>query len=416
MRKFTILFVAVLCLLPPLSAQGGANYQVRDLGVLPGFVASSAVKSNWIGQVTGSNRNPDPACHAFLWNALTGMRDLGTIGTQCATGLYVDALGRVGGLLSHTSPSFGYRSFFWSLSSGMIDIGSLAEENDDATVVQAMNNRGEIVGFSQEGQYCLGCYPPERAFYWSRTTGIRSLAGLSDGRSWATAINDSGHIVGMSSVSVEMGGGPHTVYWPGHSSPIVDLAATLGIPGGSRAFQINNRNQIVGDRLVEGTRRIGMFIANPATGPVVEIGDFGFISSGTRDMNDAGQVAGTVNLGPSFAEQDNRGFRWTPPGTGPAVMEQIQPLPGHTQTAGNSINSRGQVVGASFLREAEQARGIFWTPATGTVALPSLVPGDSCQALDINDFGLISGWCYGSDGMAHAVVWARGLIGLPLFP
>ncbi|MCC7175820.1 MAG: hypothetical protein IT159_11545 [Bryobacterales bacterium] len=424
MRKLSILFVIALLALAPLAAQVGGSYQVRDLGVLPGFTVSSAHSSNWIGQVTGSSSTPDARCNAFLWNLLTGMKDLGTIGEMCATSVYVDALGRVGGSLTSPGPPATHRVFFWSALGRMIDIGSLAGRPDDSTVVRAMNRLGEMVGFSQEGQYSLGNPPYERAFYWSRSTGMRdlgSLAGLGVGHSRAEAINDSGRIVGASREYAGGYGGLYAVYWPSRSSPIVNLATTLGISGVSRAYHINNRNQIVGDIVGQPdellvTRKTGIFIANPATGPVVEIGDLGFIISGTSAMNDAGQVVGTLNLGASSSAPDYRGYRWTPPGSGASLMEQIAPLAGHTETQGYSINSRGQVVGISFLRASNKRSGIFWTPATGTVALPPLVPGGSCSAFHINDFGLVTGACQAADGKSHAVVWSRGLIGLLQFP
>lgn len=414
-RLPVVLMIVTLAGLP-LWGQLRVTYQVKDLGVLPGFSGSTANNSNWLGLVTGSQLTEptgtppvSKSCHAFLWNALTGMRDLGTLGTACATGRYVDGLGRVGGTLFLGTA--GYRSFFWSLAGGMIDIGSLAGGAADSTVVQDMNNRGEMVGFSQEGQYSLGNPPYERAFYWSRATGMRdlgSLAGLGVGHSRAEAINDSGRIAGMSSLGIGSTGAPHAVFLESASSPMVDLAERFGIPGGSRAFHINNRNQIAGDRLRADNGRVGIFIADPVAGPVVEIGDLGFITSGTSGMNDAGQVVGTINRGGSFGDQDNQGYRWTPPGAGPAVMDYIEPLAGDSETAATSINGRGQVVGSSFTRPGP-AHSILWSPTTGTTALPPLQPGGACQAAHINDLGIVSGSCADSAGLQHAVVWTPRL-------
>ncbi len=422
--RASLIVVLMLAVAVPLAGQIALSYQVRDLGVRPGFSGSVAEGINWLGLVTGSQLTEPvgipplrSSCHAFLWNALTRMRDLGTVGTACAVGRYVDLLGRVGGTLSlPLAPSgFGYRSFFWSAATGIVDIGSLAGSPADATLLAAMNARGEIVGFSQEGQYSLGNPPYERAFYWSRAAGMTdlgSLAGLGIGKSRAMAINDSGRIVGSSFVGEGAWSGPFAVYWVGPSSPVVDLAGKFAIPGASQAFRITNRNQIAGVRWQDDRILTGFFIADPAAGPVVEIGTLGLIGSvnpGITAMNAAGQVAGVANISSDPATPLSRGFRWTPPGAGPALWEDVAPLPGDSETAVTAINIRGQVVGTSFTRPG-LSRAILWTPATGTVALPPLAAAGECHAADINVLGVISGSCTDPENRQHAVVWTPRLL------
>jgi probable HAF family extracellular repeat protein len=57
----------------PAAAQ---SYRVTDLGTLGGK-NSTAYGVNDLGQVAGTSVDEQGAQHAFLWSALTGMRDLG---------------------------------------------------------------------------------------------------------------------------------------------------------------------------------------------------------------------------------------------------------------------------------------------------------------------------------------------------
>ena len=82
---------------------------------------------------------------AFIWNAATGLRDIGTFpGGNNSAALGVDRLGRVVGLAINSSGQ--RRPFVWTTKSGIQDLGTLGGANGEAW---ATNPKGQAVGSSQ---------------------------------------------------------------------------------------------------------------------------------------------------------------------------------------------------------------------------------------------------------------------------
>jgi uncharacterized membrane protein len=415
MHRRSILLLVILFASLPLSAQLTVTYQVRDLGVLPAWNASSAEGINWLSQVTGTLSGPVGAstsvCHAFLWNALTGMRDIGTVGEFCASGAKIDLIGRVaGGLTSAAGPNPAQqRTFFYGLGGPITDIGSVYGHATDLTVLQEMNNRAEIVGYSHEQ-----AVSNSHAFYWSRTTGIVDLQPLApDGAltSIAHGISDSGRITGHT-----VGyGPPRAFYMQSRTTPMIDLPTRFpAIPAGSVSFglYINNRNQIAGEYKV-GTSNIVFLIPDPEGAAIYFTGDLGpYGTTVTRGLSEAGQVIGIWNPDhtplpvvppppePPPAPLAFQSFRWTPNGS----FEGLQHLPGDSGSQPIAINSLGQVVGTSSLPPGP-LKGVLWKAgSTVATALPTLTADGTCVPIGINDLGVIAGFCTSAAGR-HAVIW-----------
>jgi uncharacterized membrane protein len=407
MRKLSIVLIVTLFALLPLSAQISVIYPtVKDLGVRPGWDESSADALNWISQVTGTLRSPvgggPDACHAFLWNALTGMKDIGTVDDFCASGRKIDFFGRVAGVLNKTGVQ---GTFFYGPGSPIASIGSLPGF-PNSTVLQDLNNLAEIVGFG-------GASGSGHAFYWSRATGIVDIHPSGADHSAATSINDQGKIVGQSKAS---GVAQHAMYMASHGSPMVDLALDFpDIPANSTsfAFRINSRNQISGEYKVGtfgATTNIVFFIPDPNGSAIYFTDDLGpYGTTVWRGMNDAGQVIGIYNPAhlqhppaagdPPVAFQS---FRWTP-GPG-APVQVLLPLAGDDASQPIAINSSGQVVGESHVLSGTQKAVLWKAGSTVATALPPLVAGQTCIATDINDFGVIAGLCHTATG-TRAVLW-----------
>jgi probable HAF family extracellular repeat protein len=86
------LFVLGTLALAPGTALAVPAYTVTDLG--PGRSFSDI---NARGQMTGSYGTADGSQHAFLWDPVAGLRDLGTLGGSTSRGEAINANGQVTG-------------------------------------------------------------------------------------------------------------------------------------------------------------------------------------------------------------------------------------------------------------------------------------------------------------------------------
>ena len=168
-------------------------YSGGSMGNL-GFSSAKCINNN--GQIVGWNIiQPSPygdLTHAFLYDVGTGLKDLGTLG--------------------------GYAS--WA---------------------QAINTNGQVVGSSMI-DYIM--YSPEHAFLYSAgtMTDLGTLGGTNSG-SGACSINNSGQVVGSSHTT----NGPHAFLYSG--AKMTDLNKLIPANPGwtlTRATAINDSGQIVG--------------------------------------------------------------------------------------------------------------------------------------------------------------------------
>jgi probable HAF family extracellular repeat protein len=123
------------------------NGAMTDLGTLPGDGDSYANGINNSGQVVGESRG-DPS-HAFLWDAVHGMQDLGTLGRN-ASAYGINSNGQVVGRSEVFDPSFGDyvdHAFVWQ-NGTMSDLNNLIPPGSGLTLFEAtaINNAGQIVG------------------------------------------------------------------------------------------------------------------------------------------------------------------------------------------------------------------------------------------------------------------------------
>ncbi|MCC5639110.1 DUF3466 family protein [Nostoc sp. CHAB 5844] len=258
----------------------------------------------------------------------------------------------------------------------LTDIGTLP--NGNRSLATDINNVGQVVGVSYSNN-------GDRAFLWSKNTGIENLGTPSGDRSsFATSINDAGQVVGASSFDTSLnygtfdflynilplGGLPF--YWsretgispingfafPSPSDPNVFFA-------NSQATSINNLGQVLVKAQVNAAR-FQSFVWNSTNGATSSLSDI-FIFA--NDINDSGQIAaGTAILD-----------------TGGNLVTNLGQLPTEDEfgsiNQANAINNQGQVVGFS------NDRAFFWSEETGIVALTN----SFSEARDINDNGEVVG-------------------------
>jgi probable HAF family extracellular repeat protein len=192
---------------------------MRDIGHLGGG-SSSANAINDSGQVVGWSRNAAYETHAFLWQDGVPMQDLGSLG-----GMTIAAAINSAGQVVGYDTTMG-RAFFWQSGSTMLDIGTLGGRY---CTVNAINDSGIVVGNSS-----ISTSPePRHAFAWQFGSVMHDLGTLGGANSFAHAINTSGQILGGAE---DVNGIMHTVLWePTVPEPSSVLVVFTGF-GGLVAF------------------------------------------------------------------------------------------------------------------------------------------------------------------------------------
>jgi probable HAF family extracellular repeat protein len=164
---------------------------LQDLGTLPGGTCSEAFAINDKGQIVGQADDADGVTLAVMWRSgqihiLGKLGGKGKSATGTATG--INNAGQVVGW-STIDASKEIHPFLWSASTGMQDLGTQGV----SSYATGINNLGEVVGYSGGGGL-------ESAFLWTSSNGGQSLGTLGGSLSIALAINDTGQVVGYSTL------------------------------------------------------------------------------------------------------------------------------------------------------------------------------------------------------------------------
>ena len=215
------------------------NGSLTELGTLGGTYASEAHGINNLGQVVGFADTGDGGQHAFLWQNGV-MTDLGTFGgSSFSVGESINDSGQIvgygflnpfangevfpliwengvvselptgvigGGLvfnINNSGQSVGYYSGGFGVQAALWNNGTLTElatVSGESTIANDINNLSQIVGFSYSPPV-NPVNPIRRALMWegSGFTDLNNMIPSSSGwvLEYATAINDSGQIVGV---------------------------------------------------------------------------------------------------------------------------------------------------------------------------------------------------------------------------
>jgi probable HAF family extracellular repeat protein len=367
---------------PDISARRNVSslatrYQITEYSASLGGTVSRGMAINNLGWVAGWSNLADGSRHAALWRD-GSIVDLGTLGGLSSTvpwpglndqGLIVgisqtkaidpldeDWACEFGGFLPETTNRI-CRGFVWQ-NGVMRELPTLGGNHGFAAGV---NNKGLVVGWAETPVHDPTCSPSSsqvlqfRAVVWNPKDGsggkiksreLRPFHG--DSTSAATAINDSGQVVGISG----------------------DCDQAVG--------RYSARHAVLWDR----------------NGKVTEIPNLGGTTWHTpMDINAQGDVVGFSNPaepGDETGEFISRAFLWM---NGAAKATDLKTLPGDLFSEAFAINSHGQVVGVSFGGANGSHAFLF---ENGVLKdLNDLVgpgfPDILRSAQDINDAGQITG-------------------------
>jgi uncharacterized membrane protein len=341
-----------------------------NLGALPGFPYCEALEISDTGQVVGNcsyGSTPTEPSKCFSWAQSTGMVDIGTLpGTQQCVPSAVNNNGQVIGNSTAgptgTSPGTSY-GWSWTPKSNMVSIAPPGYAWSEAA---GLNNSGEVVGVvptipeggSDAQSHVLR---RDRAFSWTSAGGLRYLERLNgEVRDWATGVNDSGQVVGVSQrQSNNNVGADSAVIWTadGHVSDIGHL------PGNQYAFAsaINGSGQVIGTAWNSaGTDHLAFFW--PGTGDPVPITAVGALPI---EIADNGEVAGN---GWANNSPDNP-YIWTVA----HGLTRLGPLPSDVSSTVEAISSTGLPVGFSVDAKGN-SRAVVWGSVPSTPCHPVLLP------------------------------------------
>ena len=208
------------------------NGQLRDLGILPGYVSSDARAINDAGIVVGASYSANGERSAAVTWENGGIRELPTpAGLSKCSAVAVNSRGVVLGTCSG-------HAILWQ-GGRTRDLGADLEP-------VALSDRDQV----------MGSIPPYGAFFWNGE-GVRKLGSLGGNRTFANDMNDRGQIVGS---SLTLHGRLHAFVWDN------GVMTDIGRPGSystSEALAINDRGEIVGWSQIGEPKPQGMEYSGP---------------------------------------------------------------------------------------------------------------------------------------------------------
>jgi probable HAF family extracellular repeat protein len=365
LRNFCIPGLATLVLGSFSSVVAQTSYKIIDLGInnsKDNFSMAMGLNSQgWTENMDGTVNPPENSLSTTVARgraviSIYGFNiDLGTLGKPGANSWInwggINDPGEAVGMSETAVPDpngedicgFGTHlicvPFLWR-DGHMSALPTLGGNNGQAS---AINNRGEVVGFAEDGAVDPTCPAGTMnnritlpALWVRGNADALPLVG-NDPDGFAFGINDHGQAVGYSGNCIAA---THAVMWQDNTAFVLQ---DIGGTGSNFGFAISNRGQIVGEiGSVDGTTFYAAVWQNGADGAVTNLGV----------------------------------------------------VPGDFAAFATGINNRGQVVGNSFNSSFDWSHGFIWQDGVLT-DLNTLIPADSnlfiISASNINDRGQISG-------------------------
>jgi len=382
--NFWILRVTTIVLACCISAVAQVSYKVTDLGALGNDNLGCAMSINNEGLTVIQDASMVPGQQDNAGGTILKARDaIGINGFQIDLGTLggtnswmnwgeINDVGQIVGYSETAVPdpngedvcTFGThltcRPFLWQVFH-MSALPTLGGNNGQAS---AINNRGQIVGFAEDGTVDSSC-PANKTnnrtqlpVLWENGKAkAKALPTGNDPSGNALWINDEGQIVGFTGSCAATN---HAVVWDNDSVSTLSDNET-----GAEAFGNNNRGQIVG------------FVGAPGSGiPNAALwqndmlinlgllpGDLGGIASG---INDKGQVVGS-----NFDSQGNWNHAFIYQNGIMTDLNSLFPKSSNLLAVmANKINERGQISGMAIVLSGPDMGNIhafIATPVTQSI-------------------------------------------------
>jgi len=383
--------------------------------------------------------------------------DLGTLGGAESVGLDINNRGDVVG---RAQDATGKHNAFMHADGSMVSLHDGSPPFSFASALGINESRVVVGSYRRPGDSVLHAFRYHPGIWIESMNGNVAPELPFAWQSGAMSINESGQVVGWSQLipnpeyppPPDMADLCHErlpLRWGSITAAPVRLFCIADPDGNNTwleqgtppvATAINNAGEIVGDDA--GTSRHSMFVfsggvrtAVPAPAGLAELDVWGNpFHSTAAGINDSGRVAGTYGIFSygSVSPPNRRAFFWD--GVSASALN-IGTLAGDTQSEAADINEQWMIAGTSSGHggvSGHDWHAFIWHKDFGMRVLPSLWYGPSstsvlndCKALAMSDrnrsTGLvqITGWCYRSDGLKHAVRWnitvAQDISSLP-FP
>jgi probable HAF family extracellular repeat protein len=352
-----------------------------------------------------------PDC--FIRHATVSSRgqrtDLGTLsGGKFSQAIWIAGNGLIAGASDIGTPdpltgALQIRAVLWTERS-MIDLGTLGGAQSGAISV---NSRGQVAGAALNtipDDFSLGPVLGEfeaatqtRAFLWQQGM-MRDLGTLGGPDSFATNINESGQVAGLSYVNSKPD--PNTGLPPIHPflwerGRMIDLGSLGG--AFSSTNWLNSRGQVVGISDLAGDQETHPFFWD--RGLLTDLGTFGGSTGEAVMISDSGWVIGKADFPGDLI---HHAFVWKN-----GVRTDVGVVEGDLCTNGRAINSRGQAVGSSTNCAGVVQHLFLWENGTIYDLSALILPGSGInviEAFDMNDRGEIAAIGRLANGNAHAVL------------
>jgi probable HAF family extracellular repeat protein len=306
-----------------------------------------------VGNVYRSITQPDGSSlydqRAFIWSEAGGITEFSITGAQWLSAEAINNRGEVVGWYTNAN---GYdRAFLWK-NGTLTELGTLSGDNSSSAA--DINDKGQVVGYStfiDSESMSSGARP----FLWEG--GVMKSLGITNAIAYATAINNSGQVVGYKSVQST---DPDLEY-----SPIVAVTWQDGVAKeldtltstsdrSSEARDINDYGQIAGSSITTSGTNHAVVWEN---GVIKDLFPSDILSSDLSGINSFGHTVGQRDVTP-FLHSNSQYVALNDAIT----LEQCSDLVLSTVTA---INSLGQIVGSAYDSDYN-SHSLILTPTSPT--------------------------------------------------